>query len=616
MSVRGSTLAWLGLPLLAVLAYSSALHNPFLYDDILSIQENAFIRRLDLAPLFFHGGVSSVGFANGQFRPLTLVTFALNYWAGGEAPFGYRLVNLALHALNALLAVRILRWLLQRVPFSYRGQPQSETAATGVAFLAAAIFVVHPMNSLAVLLVWKRATLLLTLFSLVAVSSLLALRCEDASRPRGRRVALHIAVWSSQLLALASKESAAILPAMLLLVDLWPRSGWDPCRRWREVAALQIPVLVIGAAGAVFLLSLTPHQVDIGRLAYLATQAKAIWDYVVMAVAPSTVSTVYDLAPARAGDPLVWLGGLSLLAAILVSAWSRKRWPLPTLVVFWAGLALAPTSSLIPIPLLMDEDRTYLAFLPLWILPAHALCRAASLPNPMWRITARTGAAIILLVLTGFTLARGALWSDGEFLWQDAVKKHPGSRLASSNYCAAILGRPERALQAPPVCLRAYEFDPENPRVQAALVTAYTAVGAFDKAEALTATLLRQAQPSPLVYRVAGHLAWFRNRPIEAIAHYRRVLVAQPFDFEAVLYLARSLAELGRLDEARSLARQLDQWPLSTSPPFRLAVAELHRSIEWIPRACAEYRELKPSLGDGTATSTDQQHLAAACERQ
>ena len=91
MPVRGTVLASLGLVLLAGLSYVPALHNPFVYDDLFAIQDNVFIRQIGLAPFLLQGMVSGSGFGNGQFRPVTVFTFALNYLAGGENPFGYRL---------------------------------------------------------------------------------------------------------------------------------------------------------------------------------------------------------------------------------------------------------------------------------------------------------------------------------------------------------------------------------------------------------------------------------------------------------------------------------------------------------------------------------------------
>ena len=614
MILRRSTMGWLGLPLLAGLAFASALHNPFVYDDSVAIQENSLIRQLHLTWLFFHGGLSSSGFAHGQFRPLTLLSFSLNYLVGGENPFGYRLVNLVLHASNAVLGGKLLQQLLLRVPWPHAGPPLTEPSATAVALLAAALFVVHPVDSLSVLLVWKRATLLVTLFSLLAVLSLLWLRREEA-RPRPlRRVALCAGLWGSQLLALGAKETAAILPALLLLVDLWPRAGWNPRQAWRAVLRLQWPTLLIGVAGAIFLLTRAAQVVPMGRWVYCATEAKVIWGYLAMVMVPSLVSIVYDVAPARVGDGYVWLASLSLLGVLVFAVAMIRRRPWLALAILWAALALAPTSTLVPIPLLMDEDRVYLALLLLWVFPAYLLVWWAGRGHAWFgKPAARVVGAVLLLVLVGFTLARASLWCDPVVLWSEANERHPDSAIAATNFCAALTAQPERAQQAVAICQKAYERAPDDPNLQFNLTKAYVGVGAMTQAESLVAALLARGQTSPQLLRVAGHLAWYRDRPADAIGYYRQALADLPLDLETAIYLARSYAELQQTTEATSLARQIDHWVLPGDVALHLALAALHQSIGWSDRACAEYRKLAPQLATLPIANADGRALDAAC---
>lgn len=611
MSVRATTLAWLGLPLLACLVYAPALHNPFVYDDLVAIKDNALIRQLHLAPLFLRGGVSTDGFANGQFRPLTVLTFALNYRVGGVDPFGYRLVNLVLHMANALLGALLVRGLLARVPLVVRKPPLSRESATVVALLAMAWFVVHPINSLAILLAWKRATLLFSLFSLIAILCLLALRSSHSDNPWRRR-GLLAGLWASQLLAVASKENAAVLPLVILLVELWPTADAQPRRRPRDALVVLVPTFAVGIASAAFLLTRATQQVEIGPFAYLATQTKVVWSYLAMWVVPTLVSTVYDVVPGNTADVMTWGAGLATAGALVLIVWSARRWPFVSLASAWVVLWLAPTSSLVPIPLLEDEDRTYLAFLLLWALPAAALAWLADRPRA--RVPARVGTGLILVALTGLTLSRVTLWSDAEVLWRDAIKHHPRSHIAATNYCAAVLAQPDKAKQAVAVCSDMHARAPGSGKLQGMLVAAYRNAGAAERAEQLLARFLEDDEPGPEVLRTAGHSAWFHDRPREAIAYYRRALALHPFDFESVLYMARSYVELGELDHARSLATQLDRWSLPDNLHFSLALAELHRAVGWQARACAEVGAMRPRLDASFASNVDLRNLRAACE--
>ena len=601
-------LAWFAVPLLAALAYGPALGNPLTYDDLSAIKDNAFIRQLNLIPVLFHGGLTSNGFANGQFRPLTILTFSLNYLLAGDSPFTYRLLNLVIHAANALLGALLLRRLLLAFPVSNRSLLPSKATASAAAILAGCVFGVHPINSLAVLLIWKRATLLATFFSLTAAICLLRLRGQDESdRPARPQWLLCLGIWISQVLALASKETAIVLPAMLLLVDVWPQSR----RSWRELLPVHLPLWSIGAATAVFFLVRIGSLSVMPPLVYLGTQAKAVWRYLAMVFAPSLLSTVYQIKPAGKDDALAWLGAAGILALLVAAVWLARRFPLPALAVIWCAIALAPTSSLIPIPLLVDEDRVYLAFLPLWGLVAAGAIRLAERRSVLFRRAVATGIAVAVLVAGGFTLARGALWSDPELLWSDACKRHPGSATAAANYCAAVAGNPDRLPLALAACESANRRFPANQSVKMNLVTTYAAVGAIDKADAVVASTLETDEVSPQFERLAGHLAWAKGRPAEAIPHYQRALQGLPFNLEIAIYLARSYAELGRMAEARDLAGQLDHWTMPNDASERLSLAELHRAIGWRERACKEYEELRP-LRSGQA-NRDWAALQDAC---
>jgi hypothetical protein len=92
-------------------------------------------------------------------------------------------------------------------------------------------------------------------------------------------------------------------------------------------------------------------------------------------------------------------------------------------------------------------------------------------------------------------------------------------------------------------------------------------------------------------------------------------LKEQPLDLESVLYMARSYAELEAMDDARSLASQLDRWALPADTSFQLALAELHRAVGWSARACAEYERLRLALRDHQAANADRLRLEASCAK-
>jgi len=198
-------------------------------------------------------------------------------------------------------------------------------------------------------------------------------------------------------------------------------------------------------------------------LVYLGTQAKAVWRYPAMVLAPSLLSTVYQIQPAGKDDALAWLGAAGILALLVGAVWLARRFPFPALAVIWCAIALAPTSSLIPIPLLVDEDRVYLAFCP---------CGAFSQPLlSAWRTDVRcaaTGGRIRHRAgrSAGRRVHPGSrtLWSEPELLWFEACKRAPGSATAAVNYCAALVEKPDRLRLAIAECETANRVSPETNR--------------------------------------------------------------------------------------------------------------------------------------------------------
>ena len=93
---------------LGIAAYFNSLDNGFHYDDEHSILENHHVRSLLNLPAFFLDPGTFSGLPQARmYRPVLLVTYALNYAVGGYEPFGYHLVNLFLHLLNVLLGWRL-----------------------------------------------------------------------------------------------------------------------------------------------------------------------------------------------------------------------------------------------------------------------------------------------------------------------------------------------------------------------------------------------------------------------------------------------------------------------------------------------------------------------------
>ncbi len=373
ISERGAGGAARGLlPLLllaavAVLPYLNSLGNGFHWDDHHHVLENPAIRDPGYIPRFFTDpSTFSRDPGIQMYRPLLMVTYAMNFAAGGDQGWGYHLVNIGLHLLVTLLLHRLLLLILP----SPRGR--------GPAFAAAALFAVHPINSQAVNYISSRSVLL------AAALLLLGLSFSLAGRSPGRRLLLLPAAVSF-FLALLSKSTAIVAIPLLLAAELLlPVKG----QRLRDpVLRLAGPLI---AAAAYLWLSRTVLERSLANPIrplgiQLGTQARVFWHYVRLVFAPFGFSVESDIVPvASPFSPAAMLSVAGLLlfaaAAVLISLRLKSR---PALFFFlWIFITLAPT-SIIPLNVVVNEHRFYLPLAGLLgMAAAWSVRRSPAFPGP------------------------------------------------------------------------------------------------------------------------------------------------------------------------------------------------------------------------------------------
>ena len=140
--------------LFTFLVYSNSFHIPFYFDDQHMVLKNPFIRSFKFIPFFFKGFVTGYNFPKGMCRPLLMITFSLNYFFGKLNPAGYHLINLIFHILCGILLFSILKFLFKK--------------DNNVIFLITLLFLLHPLNTEAVVYISSRSDLMVSFFILLA----------------------------------------------------------------------------------------------------------------------------------------------------------------------------------------------------------------------------------------------------------------------------------------------------------------------------------------------------------------------------------------------------------------------------------------------------------------
>ena len=406
---------------LAFGVYASGLAAPFVLDDKVMIVTDPAIRDL-------------WSFGSYPNRPVLMFTLSLNYALSGPDPVAFRITNIAIHAIAALLLYGVVRRTL--------GLPRlgsmAPDAVNGVAFAVAALWVVHPLNTQAVTYVWQRSESMMGMFFLGAIYA--TVRSADGGS-RGRWTALAVA---SCLLGFGTKEvMVAVIPVLLIYdwVLLSGSLGAALRARWPLYATLAA-VAAIGVA--VVLPNTSTSYGRVSASQYAASQPGIVLDYLRLALAPYPLCFDWGVKPTSRLLVIV----PSLLAIIGMLAWTarelwRRSWR--GVAGAWFFLVLAPTSTLVPVNDLKCEYRMYV---PLAALTALGVAAGRTL-CARWRVSPKLAMALALLLYGGLAVLRNRDYRSEIALWESSVAVQPKNTRAHVSlvtpYIAA--GEPEQALR-------------------------------------------------------------------------------------------------------------------------------------------------------------------------
>jgi protein O-mannosyl-transferase len=424
MSLRSSSLA---VPLaavaaaLAIVAYANSLHGPFTFDDQHEVVTNTSI--MDLGRPFV------VLFGHSFTRPVVNVSYAIDYARGGADEFAFHVTNVTCHVLNVLLLFAITRRLVGDAGPTPR--IHAAVPADTIAFVSAGLFAVHPMMTEAVSFVSSRSELLVTTFFL---SGMYCFRRGFT----GRRWWLAGGAICF-LLAIGSKETAVVLPLVLLASDMLvsAESDWRT-RLWRVHVPL-LSVICLGAAARVWLYLAVEHRGadDALTLQNAILQLHVLVRYVSLLVLPVHQTVVPPVAPIVSFDDVRLIeAGVGLAGIGAVGFIARRRAPLVTFGLVWLLLALLPSSGLTLMTEFgqaMAEHRVYLASCGFFISVGTLLVwltNASLAPEDArfgWTVT---GVGLVLMVLLLLTVARNRVWADPVRLWEEAVRRSPDAMIA------------------------------------------------------------------------------------------------------------------------------------------------------------------------------------------
>ena len=556
------------------LVYWNTLDNSFHFDDQHSLTENPHIRDLRNIPDFFaRADMFSRNAGSGMYRPLVLVSYALNYRLDGYAVRGYHAVNLVLHILVTWLVYGLL------VRLGTGGNASA---------VAAVLFGIHPLTTEPVNYISSRSESMAALFVLL---SFFVYARSSSTRPS----ALSVASYAGALL---SKSVAVFLPLALILYELSEGGGRWRRRIWRR----QWPFWLVSLAYLVGSSALIGEAMVQERVrswsAQMATQCKAVTYYLKSLVLPEPLSV--EPAFTESGSLLETTVVLSI--ALLVSlgflAWRSLKhgWRVTWLWLTWMGLAAAPT-LLVPLNMLVNERRLYLVLIGFLGVMSQLLRDSARIRLPLLA----AGVAFVFL-----TVQRNSVWATELTLWRDAAQKAPGAvrphiRLgvvyraqgkldwARSEYEKALALDPlsaaamnnlgnlhsdqDRADEAERSYRAALEILPNYPDALVNLAALYSKQARFGEALALYERAMPLGPSRAELFNGLGTTYLRMGRYKEAEAELRRALALSGNEARILFNLGGALEGQGLLSEAvTAYSRAVELDPTYAKPYYNVAV--------------------------------------------
>jgi Flp pilus assembly protein TadD len=527
------------LILLAVLCYGNSLFNGFVYDDEQQILQNPYVKSWHYLPQIFSTTVwSFVGAAGttNYYRPLMTFTFLVLWQLFKDIPFGFHLFNVTLNA-----AVVVLVFVAGRRLFQDRR----------VAWLAAALFAIHPVHTEVVDWIAAVPELEVTFFVLL---TLWLFTKQDKSSWR-----FQMASVTSFALALLCKEPALMFAPLAVAFEHFVRPDNDQTS-FAAKTRRYLPLCTVAAAYLLLRIML------FGKLAPVLQHPKITWPQAIYSAFaliagyakylfwPAPLSAFHVFHPSTSLlEPPVILGLMAVGFAVALVIYLHKRAPAAAFCILWMGITIAPMLNARWMAANVFTER-YL-YLPsvgfCWLVAWYTINLWDRTPAPArWphRHMAVAAAAVALLAVSS-TVLRNRVWRDDMTLYTRTLQTNPDAAVIRSNLGSLYFDAEQfdRALQEWQLALAQ---KPDNVVTMNALGILYTRVGRFADADAM----FKQAMAAKPLWGDAhfsyGLLLQKNGDLAGALSEFKTAVTLSPLSGPAHRWYGEALVKNGQLEEA------------------------------------------------------------------
>lgn len=591
-------------------AFLPVLANEFVdWDDYESLVNNPHYRGLGWSQLRW----MFTTFHMGHYQPLSWVSFALDYLLWGLNPVGYHLTNLVLHTLNAVLLFFLAQALLERI-----FQPTDSSSRVAIAVsagVAALLFSIHPLRVESVAWATERRDVLSGFFILLTLYAYVRAHANPASACRRAFLALSFFAFVFSLLA---KATAITMPAILLLLDVYPLQRFEGSwRRWLNASNRKIlwekwPFL---AFALVFAAVAALAQQSVGALRpvqqyfltyRLAQAAYGIIFYPWKTLFPLNLSPLYELPyDFDSWMPLfLFCGALAAFVTFSLCWWRARLMPG---LISW-GFFLIASAPVLGIaqsgPQLVADRYSYVSCMSWAVLAGGGFLRVW--PSSNATAARRLGffatcavTSLVLIALAILTNNQSKVWRDTRTLWHHVIAVQPRSSIAQYNV-GHLHERDGNFPESIEYYRRAVALNPTYAEAHYNLARLLARQGAHEEAIDHYRQVLKFRPHDADAHNNLGLSLWLHGQSELALAQLRAALQVDPNYAKALFNMGRIYATEGDFDNAIAYYRKA----LALSPKESEIYLALGRALAHQGQAQSaigylqEAVKLKPDFAD------------------
>ncbi|MCI5193266.1 MAG: hypothetical protein D3915_09055 [Candidatus Electrothrix sp. AU1_5] len=414
--------------ILIVFSYSNSLQASWHFDDEQNILENS---KIHLAELSFDKIADAVTHhsRSGIYRPLPMLTFALNWYFGQDKVYGYHIVNILIHILTAYALFSVIRLLF----YCCYAEQYNRSFINTTAVLAALLWALAPIQTQAVTYIVQRMASMAAMFTIFAVYAYLRARIEKTQK----KYCWFLLCLMFYFAALGSKSNSILLPASLLLLEFSFFYTIKTKIATFRIILFSAVVLMISVLFVYYGLGLNPLNLEgytnrsFTLTERLLTEPRIVVMYLSQLLLPiaDRLSFEHDIVLSQSlFSPWTTLPAfLFIFSSIALSARFLKKYSVITFPILFYFLNHLVESTFIPLELIF-EHRNYLPslflFLPVGYLFAQALYGEKKF-SPIGRIAVACCGVLYVITSGHATYTRNLAWATNDSLLNDSFRKAP-----------------------------------------------------------------------------------------------------------------------------------------------------------------------------------------------